>query len=552
MDDGIDPQLRDQTSSYYEPIHRQSDDVNGAAAASHQTIFDPSLPHQHHRRYDGVPTSEPAEPSRPYAEDSSSPALDLQNPPRTVDLKDLKRPRACEACRQLKVRCQLPEKGSGGSCSRCRKANRQCIVTAPSRKRQKRSDTRVADLERKIDALTASLENQHGHHGRRDDVGGTADQTQTAGPEQPKNQPALYQLSRRERIWDSSGGLNSVDTSSSSAATGSTPINRFSAIKSKADREEGPRSSEESSKPLKHATHSINAAAPSYLTDIPLGNQHKSATPDAYVDVIERNIIDAPSAYRIFDRYQNEMQLLPIVVFAPGTKAQDIRRSKPVLFLGILAAACSPIRSDLQPTLHSEVLRILADRIICRGEKSMELVQALLVITIFYNPPERYEELHFNQLIHISAVMGIDLGLGKRVRPKVLATWMERMAMPDPNAAETRRTWLGLYYMSANAAMSQRRALLVRWSAYMDESLEMLDNAADALPSDRWLAYLVRMQHIAEDVGHHFSMDDAPTEISITDPKIQFHLKTFERQLDECRRAAAPDMPQGWLWSRQP
>ena len=47
---------------------------------------------------------------------------------------------------------------SGLPCKRCAKARRQCIVTPPTRKRQKKADSRVAELERKIDALTATLQ----------------------------------------------------------------------------------------------------------------------------------------------------------------------------------------------------------------------------------------------------------------------------------------------------------------------------------------------------------------------------------------------------------
>lgn len=73
-------------------------------------------------------------------------------------LADLKRPRACDACRQLKVRCEPDDKNPPGSCKRCAKANRKCVVTPPTRKRQKKTDSRVSELEKKIDALTASLQ----------------------------------------------------------------------------------------------------------------------------------------------------------------------------------------------------------------------------------------------------------------------------------------------------------------------------------------------------------------------------------------------------------
>lgn len=71
---------------------------------------------------------------------------------------DAKRPRACEACRGLKVRCDQDPSHPEQPCRRCAKAGRQCVITQPTRKRQKKSDTRVAELEKKLDALTAALQ----------------------------------------------------------------------------------------------------------------------------------------------------------------------------------------------------------------------------------------------------------------------------------------------------------------------------------------------------------------------------------------------------------
>lgn len=70
----------------------------------------------------------------------------------------------------------------------------------------------------------------------------------------------------------------------------------------------------------------------------------------------------------------------------------------------------------------------------------------------------------------------------------------------------------------------------------------MLATAPDALPSDKWLCHLVKAQHIAEDVGFHFSMDDPASQLSLTDPKTQYHLKAFERQLHDWRESSTSDM----------
>ena len=90
--------------------------------------------------------------------------------------------------------------------------------------------------------------------------------------------------------------------------------------------------------------------------------------------------------------------------------------------------------------------------------------------------------------------------------------------------------------------MSLRRPLLIRWTPYADECIEILHNSPDALPSDKWLVHLVRGQHIAEDIGLEFSMDDPASPLTLTDPKTQYHLKAFERQLMEWHDALTKDM----------
>lgn len=76
--------------------------------------------------------------------------------------EDQKRPRACEACRGLKVRCDQDPAHPEIPCKRCAKAGRPCVITQPSRKRQKKADSRVAELEKKLDALTAALHQSQG------------------------------------------------------------------------------------------------------------------------------------------------------------------------------------------------------------------------------------------------------------------------------------------------------------------------------------------------------------------------------------------------------
>ena len=180
--------------------------------------------------------------------------------------------------------------------------------------------------------------------------------------------------------------------------------------------------------------------------------EHSTTDEPATVDPVERGLVDVNTARKCFDRYMAEMcEHLPIVIFPPGTHAEELRKSKPILFLAVLAVASGTIRPDLQPKLIVEITRALADRVIFRGEKSLELVQTIQVTTCFYQPPEKYEELNFNQLIHVAAVMALDLGMGKRSKRGVGGMWRpyheNKRPLSDPNSVEVRRCWLGCYYM---------------------------------------------------------------------------------------------------------
>lgn len=359
--------------------------------------------------------------------DTGSPGgLPLQNP------DDLKRPRACEACRSLKVKCEIDDNSPNGQCKRCLKAHRQCIITLPSRKRQKKTDSRVAELEKKIDALTAAL-GERGH---------------TASD--PSLDPAIAhpQYQHRTSVYDQQwNGASAPHPSTMSPRSPSSP-KQIAGTKRKSVDTYGPFGGD-----LPRPSQSLkreSSAGPTHL-GVNDTRQSRASSEPPLRDLIDRGLIDAKTAYKCFDRYHKDMcHRLPTVAFPLDIKAEDIRRTKPMLFHAIVAVASGTIRPDLQSKLISDATRILAERIVYSGEKSLELVQTIQIMTVFYQPPERYEELNFNQLIHIAAVMALDIGMGKRTK-KVMAHlkgYMDRSrVLPDPNAAETRRCWLGCYYM---------------------------------------------------------------------------------------------------------
>lgn len=66
----------------------------------------------------------------------------------------------------------------------------------------------------------------------------------------------------------------------------------------------------------------------------------------------------------------------------------------------------------------------------------------------------------------------------------------------------------------------------------MDECLRDLEDSREPLPSDRRLCQWVKLQRLADELGTQISTDDA-AHIDISDQKIQYALKGFERQMNE-------------------
>ena len=346
---------------------------------------------------------------------------------------DSKRPRACEACRGLKVRCEPdPTKGT---CRRCAKAGRQCVVTAPSRKRQKKTDTRVAELEKKIDALTASL------HATKDEIPSGDDSYEE---DEAREAPTAYAVGhpfpsdkssrKRRRSEYQENQVETTGTDTSALNGTSSVIMRGTAL----------------CQPL--PAHVVTQS--SGLSPIPPIDP--SLPGHEFADVVDRKILDAATAANIFYHYTTNMaKHMPTVVFPTNVNAGEIRRTKPTLFLAILSVASGRDYPDIQQILLREVLRVYADSIVCRGEKSLELIQALQISSIWYLPEDHNDAKPY-QLIHMAAVMAMAIGLGRKKRvgkAPFAALWKDshqhRNPITDSTTIESRRAWLSCYAISA-------------------------------------------------------------------------------------------------------
>lgn len=197
-----------------------------------------------------------------------------------------------------------------------------------------------------------------------------------------------------------------------------------------------------------------------------------NTTPEAFVARINK-IVTPALAKQLFSRYTEKLAPhLPAVVFPPGTTAEQVFQEKPILYLCILSAASSGILSQEDAkVLSHEAIGAIADCVVRYGAKSLELIQAMQILTLWYKPPEQAQQTNFYQIIHMAAVMALDIGLGKRFNAAkarrgfggtgaAFAPGPGAKMMPqDSDTIEARRAWLGCYYMCARYVACGGRSL---------------------------------------------------------------------------------------------
>lgn len=134
-------------------------------------------------------------------------------------------------------------------------------------------------------------------------------------------------------------------------------------------------------------------------------------------DIISQGMLSLEEAEQIFTRFTESMlPHFPAIAFPPGTTVSTLRGTKPALLLAILGAASNIMGGSVQRELMAEVLKNYADRIVVKGDKDLDLLQAIQVSVLWYFPPEHFNEVKVYQFIHMAAIMAIELEFGQPAR----------------------------------------------------------------------------------------------------------------------------------------
>ncbi|KAF2816787.1 uncharacterized protein BDZ99DRAFT_374589 [Mytilinidion resinicola] len=218
---------------------------------------------------------------------------------------------------------------------------------------------------------------------------------------------------------------------------------------------------------------------------------------------------------------------------------QVFRQERPFLLLAIIVVTRWRHRTD-QTKLEQEFLKDMGERFFVKGEKSMDLLQGLLVYLSwqsryhFFTPQPSQQGF---RLASLAANLVVELGLHKKPQCSSQHDAIVGVAHPSISGGlsefwkrEAQRALIGTYLACTLSAILFRKGNPLQYTEYMEQCAVSLAEESP-YPSDKILVHFVRLVYINEQVYDNLHHGDWGTGDTTNDEKIKLLVGAIERQL---------------------
>ncbi|KAF2120025.1 hypothetical protein BDV96DRAFT_566565 [Lophiotrema nucula] len=221
---------------------------------------------------------------------------------------------------------------------------------------------------------------------------------------------------------------------------------------------------------------------------------------------------------------------------------ERIRAKSPVLLLSVLVHSVTQDTQRTELAVHDELVRetmhILGDEVIGRGQRSIELVQALLVAAYWTKPLRGGPQGSCYQIVQLAADMAIDIGIaGSSLQPSPVAYFSRH---EDPTALDARRTWLACFVALSTSSMDMRRPHPFPWNAHHEECLLHLESRGE--PSDILLCQIVRITQLNQEISNHLCLCQLAAFVDGNDYSTHATIETLKNKVDAWAAQIPPSL----------
>ncbi|KAI0345094.1 hypothetical protein BDW22DRAFT_1405901 [Trametopsis cervina] len=416
-----------------------------------------------------------------------------------VKTKPTRGSRACTVCRRLKMKCVGAEHGP--PCKRCQTGNHECIFEESNRgkrstKKHEILTRSLRKMERTLDTVLRSLGNPSIASGMLSRSASPSAQTQgthvlLATPSPPQSPIASGSLNNQlSQHMPGSPKLHSLPDNALNPlgllAEASLANRRAQAASSKAE----PASPDDSQRP-KLGVASDMYFKPGPMTILPL----RRLFIERQVQPEMLSFVSTEEVVALFKIYFEEMNYF-VSLLDPTFHTPSLVCSRSPFLLTSICAVASRFYTQ-RPELHarlSELARKLAFSVPAAGYKSVEIVQAYLINTLWgCGPVERYEQDRTWMLLGMAIRMATDLNLHRRTASSSADTAEGRAR--DKEIRNRERTWIFCFCVDRSFSAQMGKPYTIK-EDYIIRNASQWCRAPTAIPADMALAAYADLQRI--------------------------------------------------------
>ena len=200
----------------------------------------------------------------------------------------------------------------------------------------------------------------------------------------------------------------------------------------------------------------------------------------------------------LVDIYRTMSDYFPFVTLPKECSCRDLLQQRPMLMFAVLTVASSD--SVLLQLALSREFRKVATVKIMNGEKSLDLLQGLIVFVAWHHHYMDAQAVSIPMLLQICVGIANDLGLDSLSTPM-----RSPLHRDDPRNKEAKKAYLGCYYLASNIGLTEPgKARCISYSStlrtYASELAASWEHKSDAI-----LPILVDICQFTEDVQETFT-----------------------------------------------
>ncbi|CAG9990375.1 unnamed protein product [Clonostachys byssicola] len=256
-------------------------------------------------------------------------------------------------------------------------------------------------------------------------------------------------------------------------------------------------------------------------------------------DPIYRGIIEESLADKLCIVFCTEMlPHYPLILPPAPISYKTLRDDRPAILRAIIATASSIYAPDLWKFLFQDAERYIMEQALMRGRKSLDLIQAALLLATWSHPPKRFEDLNFGQFVNIAVTMVLDLRSSNDLRYLISS---DPVAASTEGSLEVARTFLACYLLSSSIAMSLRRPNTMPYNTWVRDCLAVLNSTATTHIGDRRLVAWIDLQKLAEETLAIAGIDGNSLGRS-TDSRTPLILKSGLERVKAWRQTVSDDI----------